>query len=472
MHTADDTARLRRLLGGPATEWLVARIRARIAQGQVGRMTGAVQLREPTADQRAAIMRIIGAPRRSGGTLRVDLGELEDLLRRGVWPGGLADAVVVLTGPVLNRPRERAAADAAWAGAQAAFGSAVLAHPSLDAWWQQWCVAGNLKRAARSDPGAARQLASDAAACLCALPSSGEPLAVFARRITGDAHGLDRARPLGRLTLAAVGALGGVGGVGAVSAPDDALGPREIWASVGLLVSAVSSTVLCLGVPGEPSGEASGRAGARATSIALTAWRSAGLPVVLTLEQVRSGGVGVVPAGDVVHVCENPSVVEVVASEAAERARLDAEPWSVRAPVLVCTYGQPGAAVLELLDRLTVAGALVRYHGDFDWAGLRIASTLAAHTPWQPWRFGAPDYVSAVLGLDSDAPDGPADREHLTLRGAPAISPWDPALADAMRATGVAIEEEEVVALLIADLLPAPPHRRKPRRSACLGPIP
>jgi uncharacterized protein (TIGR02679 family) len=445
------------------------RPRARTAQGQVGRMTGAVQLREPTADQRAAIMRIIGAPRRSGGTLRVDLGELEDLLRRGVWPGGLADAVVVLTGPVPNRPRERAAADAAWAGAQAAFGSAVLAHPSLDTWWQQWCVAGNLKRAARSDPGAARQLASDAAACLCALPSSGEPLAVFARRITGDAHGLDRARPLGRLALAAVGALGGVG---AVSAPDDALGPREIWASVGLLVSAVSSTVLCLGVPGEPSGEAGGRAGARATAIALTAWRSAGLPVVLTLEQVRSGGVGVVPAGDVVHVCENPSVVEVVASEAAERARLDAEPWSVRAPVLVCTYGQPGAAVLELLDRLTVAGALVRYHGDFDWAGLRIASTLAAHTPWQPWRFGAPDYVSAVLGLDSDAPDGPADREHLALRGAPAISPWDPALADAMQATGVAIEEEEVVALLIADLLPAPLHRREPRRSACPGPIP
>lgn len=469
MHTADDTARLRRLLGGPATEWLVARIRARIAQGQVGRMTGPVQLREPTADQRAAIMRIIGAPRRSSGTLRVDLGELEDLLRRGVWPGGLADAVAVLTGPVPNRPRERAEADAAWAGAQAAFGSAVLAHPTLDAWWQQWCVAGNLKRAARSDTGAARQLASDAAACLCALPSSGEPLAVFARRITGDAHGLDRARPLGRLVLAAVGALGEVG---AVSAPDDALGPREIWASVGLLVSAVSSTVLCLGVPGEPSAEASGPAGARATAIALTAWRSAGLPVVLTLEQVRSGGVGVVRAGDIVNVCENPSVVEVVASEAAERARLDAEPWSVRAPVLVCTNGQPGAAVLELLDHLTAAGALVRYHGDFDWAGLRIASTLAAHTPWQPWRFSASDYTSAVLGLDSDAPDSPTDREHLTLRGAPAISPWDPALAKAMQATGVAIEEEEVVALLIADLLPAPPHRREPRRSACPEPLP
>ncbi|MGV8964878.1 MAG: TIGR02679 family protein [Cellulomonas sp.] len=457
MHAKDDVVRLQRLLGGPETAWLVRRVRARLGQGQEGRLTGAVQLREPSADQRAAIMRIVGAPRRPGATLRVDLGELEDLLRRGVWPDGLADAVAVLTGPVPNRPRERVTADAAWANAQDAFNPAILVHPTLADWWQQWCTAGHLKRAARSDPSVARRLALDAATCLRALPSSGEPLAVFARRTTGDAHGLDRARPLGRVVLAAVGALGEVD---ANSAADDALGPREIWASVGLLVSAVSSTVLCLGVPGEPSAETGGTAGARATAIALSAWRSAGLPVVLTLEQVRSGGIGVVPAGDVIHACENPSVVEVVADELTRRGRPDAA--SMGPPVLICTYGQPGAAVLELLDHLTAAGAGVRYHGDFDWAGLRIASTLAAHTPWEPWRFRAPDYASAVHGLDSQAPDITTERERLPLRGAPAASAWDPALADAMYATGVAIEEEEVIALLVTDLVPSLLRKRQP----------
>lgn len=466
MHAKDDVVRLQRLLGGPETAWLVRRVRARLGKGQEGRLTGAVQLREPSADQRAAVMRLVGAPRRPGTTVRVDLGELEDLLRRGVWPRGLADAVAVLSGPVPNRPRERAVAEAAWADAQAAFDPAILVHPSLAGWWQQWCAAGQLKRAARSDSHLARRLAVEAATCLCALPSSGEPLAVFARRITGDAHGLDRARPLGRMVLAAISALDDVG---AGSATDDALGPREIWASVGLLVSAVSSTVLCLGVPGDPSAEADGTAGARATAIALRAWRSAGLPVVLTLEQVRSGGVGVIAAGDVIHACENPSVVEVVADELARRiGREAASSSSERPPVLICTYGQPGAAVLELFDRLTAAGAGVRYHGDFDWAGLRIASTLAAHTPWEPWRFRAPDYASAVRGFDSPTPDTTAERGGLPLRGAPAASAWDPALANAMHATGVAIEEEEVIALLVADLFPAQPTEPEATLKECL----
>ncbi|HEY8720212.1 DUF2399 domain-containing protein [Pengzhenrongella sp.] len=526
-----DLPRLRRLLGGPDLDWLVQRVRGRIALGSLGpdgHLAGTVQLREPTTGQRAAAAGLVGPARRASAVLRVDLGELEDLVRRGVWSAGLADAVIMLTGPVANRSAERAAEEAAWVAAGEGFAPGLLAHPVLGPWWERWCAAGQLKRAARSEevrrpgpavrddvgeraalpdvdvdvvagaalPDVARRLASRAADCLCALPSAGEPLAVFARRITGDAHALDPTRPLGRLVLAAVSALGG-----GIAAPDDSLGPREVWASAGLLMSAVSSTVLCLGVPGwsgpggsgpggsgpggfapggsgpggsKPGGSKPGGSGpgvdspaptaASSTASALAGWRATGIPVVLTLDQVRSGGVGVVPSNGLVHVCENPSVVEMVASEAAHRSARGTEPWpsSGGGPVLVCTYGQPGAAVLELLERLTGAGAGVRYHGDFDWAGLRIAGTLAARIPWQPWRFGAIDYADAVVGRGRvvpgpavplpDAAD-PAARQHLPLRGPPAASPWDPALAVAMSAHGVAIEEEEVVARLVADLL-------------------
>lgn len=44
-------------------------------------------------------------------------------------------------------------------------------------------------------------------------------------------------------------------------------------------------------------------------------------------------------------------------------------------------------------------------------------------------------------------------REHLALRGAPATAPWDSSFAAAMAARGVAVGEEEVVALLVEGLL-------------------
>jgi hypothetical protein len=72
--------------------------------------------------------------------------------------------------------------------------------------------------------------------------------------------------------------------------------------------------------------------------------------------------------------------------------------------------------VLELVTRLTSEGAQCRYHGDFDWAGLRIARFLSTHIPWIPWRYTLSDYRAAV---QAEAPS-------LRLSGRPAESPWDP----------------------------------------------
>jgi uncharacterized protein (TIGR02679 family) len=433
---------LDRLLGGPDIAWLVERVRARILAAHGEPLSGVVQLRGPTAAQRAAAVRLVGPPGRAGAGLRVDLALVEEVLRRGPWPGGLADAVETLTGPVVDTSAERLRESTAWDAARDMMADVAAAFPGLAKWWDGWCAAGGLKRSARAEaarlgqpfgPPVGAELVRHMATVVAALPASDEPLAVFARRVLGDAHALDVSRPLGRLAAAVVGA--------AFGSPQDG-SVRDAWAAGGVVMSAVASTVLCLGVPAVTGGPAVLRA--EATAAVLEATRAARMPVVLTLDQVRSGGVAGLPIDATVYVCENPSVVEVVADRwAAQGTALDG-----RGPVLVCTWGQPSTAVVELLRILTAGGAACRYHGDFDWPGLRIAGALRDRIGWTPWRYTADDYV-ALAGDDALS---------RLLTGPPAASPWDPRLATAMAEHGRAIEEEAVVDQLAGDVLVSSGH--------------
>jgi uncharacterized protein (TIGR02679 family) len=440
---AGDRDALDRLLGVPEMAWLVRRVRDRILAAEGEALAGVVQLSTPTAEQRDAAVKLVGRPRRAGvAALRLDLADVEAILRRGPWPAGLADAVVTLTGPVADREAERESEAAAWAEARAVMSVAAVRFPGLAEWWDEWCLAGGLKRAARSEatrlgvtsgPEVAEQLVGQLADVLSALPAAGVPLAVFARQVVGDAHGLDEARSLGRLARAVVGAAFGPG-----AEPPKELSRRDAWASAGVVMSNVSSTVLSLGVPGSRGG---GRVSlGAATASALEAMRAACAPVLLTLDQVRSGGVAALPHDGVVHVCENPTVVEVAARRWGAR-QLERAP--APSPVLVCTSGQPSTAVVELLEILTADGAGCRYHGDFDWAGLRIARVVRSRVPWTPWRFTAADYQSATR----------QDMSSLGLVGGPVEAPWDPDLAPAMARMDRAVEEEAVADLLAADLL-------------------
>ena len=449
--TAGDPASLERLLGVPATGWLVSRVRARMLAAQGESLVGVVQLRHPTDEQRAAVVRLVGRSKRAGASLRVDLAVLEEVLRRGPWPAGLADAVVTLTGAVVDTTLEQQREAAAWDQVRAGLDPATVRFPHLADWWEIWCASGGLKRSARAEaartggragPTVAAELVDKVAAVMEALPSSGEPLAMLARRVLGDAHGLDESRPLGRLA-AAVAAMAFTSRPmhsHDPSAVDRELSTRDGWAAAGVVLSNVASMVLCLGVPGNASNDAEARRSrSSATAAALEAMRAARIPIVLTLDQVRSGGVPELPQDGVVHVCENPTVVEVVADRwacADDRASSDA-------PVLVCTYGQPSTAVVELLRILTRAGAQCRYHGDFDWTGLRIARSLHQRVPWTPWRFMAQDYLAV-------AQSGSLSR---ALTGSPAESPWDPELAIVMAEHGLAVEEEAVADVLADDVL-------------------
>jgi uncharacterized protein (TIGR02679 family) len=102
--------------------------------------------------------------------------------------------------------------------------------------------------------------------------------------------------------------------------------------------------------------------------------------------------------------------------------------------------------VVALIKRLASAGAEVRYHGDFDWAGLRIAQALRNRVAWQPWRFRSQDYRKALRAEQA------AERA-LALAGPTASADWCPELTQEMARTGRAVEEEAVIGELVDDIV-------------------
>ena len=420
--------RLRRLLGGEETAWLVARARERMTTGRP--LTGTVTLTGATPGQRRAVERLTGRLAGSGASLSVSLAEVDRILQAsGAAPGGLEQAVTELTGPVRDRARDQADAAAAWADAFAPLEEAVAGRDGLAA-WRDWLGATGVVRRLAPEPAAAGALLRQVAAVLRRLPSPGVPVGRLAAECCGDAHALDDGRPAGTLALSAARALAGLpfaDGGGADSR-------RTAWAAVGVHLDELSSLVLCLGI----------RSDARTPlGRVLELHREAGQPVMLTLRQLRcheglvsSRGLG----ASLVRVCENPVVVAAAADELGARCR-----------PLVCVGGQPSAAGWRLLDLLAAGGAGFRYHGDFDWGGIRIAAAArdraaAARADWQPWHYDA----SAYEALASAATAGAAPAA--LLAGEPVPAPWDAGLAPAMARRGVRLEEELSLDVLLTDL--------------------
>jgi len=416
--------RLRRLLGGEHTAWLLARARDRMAAGRP--LTGTVTLTEATAEQRRAIERLIGRPARSGTSLSVSLAEVDRILRSsGAAPAGLERAVVELTGPVRQRDRDRADAAAAWLAAFAPLDDAVAGRDAL-ARWRAWLDATGVVRRLAPEPAAAAALLSQVAAVIGRLPSPGVPLGRLAAECCGDAHALDDGRPTGTLALSAARALAGL----ASTTDGSADSRRSAWAAVGVHLDELSSLVLCLGLPGD-SRTTLGRV--------LELHRAAGQPASLTLRQLRCHD-GPLRAGTV-WICENPVVVAAAADELGPGCR-----------PLICCGGQPSAAVWKVLELLATGGAEFRYHGDFDWGGIRIASAVrdravGAGARWDPWRFDQQAYEGLAGATPGTAPG--ATRR---LAGEPVATPWDPGLAFAMARHGVRLEEELTIDLLLTDL--------------------
>jgi uncharacterized protein (TIGR02679 family) len=293
-----------------------------------------------------------------GGRARIRLPRLDAVLRESRFAVSLEEALVAVDGPLGNRRAEREAV----AAARGAAWARVLAHPQAS----RPELAPWLEHARRRFGGSTPERAVivlQALDVLTALPTDGQPLAALAAlRAGGDAHALDRGRPLGRLTAAALLALEG----GPPREPKSADEWRALWARVGVSCDDLSCTALTLGL--RPARLARGYVAGR-----LRAAAREGLPLVLTLQELRHEPLRL--ATGALFVCENPSIV--VAASAA---------LGSRCPPLLCTEGWPNTAAAAILDAAEAAGMEILVHADSDEAGAAIAARILKRSGSRAWR--------------------------------------------------------------------------------------
>jgi uncharacterized protein (TIGR02679 family) len=239
----------------------------------------------------------------------------------------------------------------------------------------------------------------------------------LAAEATGSAHGLDDGTWLARVVQRGIALADGT------PFPDDAAGRRDLWRSAGVSPDEVSSTVLTYGLRPLAGGW---------REQALRDRAAHGAETHLTLRDLRALNPAPAP-GTRVHLCENPRVLE-----AAAAARCTG--------TLVCTSGSAGTVVLTLLDALAAGSCRFAYHGDFDWPGLALGNRMISRYDARPWRFGTEDYEHLVARSRS------RQVPRLPLAGPPVVAHWDPDLMPAMSALGIALHEEAVLDLLVADL--------------------
>ncbi len=387
-----------------------------------GRPVAAVRVGPWPEEQREALADLLGLDRRPVEGTRIRLADLDRAVR-GIDGRDLRTMLEAVLGPLEDRSAQHSAeaAERARLWDRTATHPLVVAEPALRD-WIAWLRRRGLVD--RSVPGT-EALIENSLTVLAALPAGAVSLPVFADRTLSDPHALDDGR---RLTTAVQRALSCLLGEGA-----DGLSSRETWQRFGVDCDALSSTVLVAGVRATTQGSA---------GAVLTTAADHGQAAVLTLDQLRSAGDWSC-AARVVHVVENPSVL---ASAAAR--------FGPRCPPLVCVSGWPSAAAVLLLRALADAGAELRYHGDLDGDGLRIAAHVVARVGAVPWRMTTADYRAAVARRPTGPPAG---------RLTPV--PWDADLAPAMASTGLAVTEESVLPDLLSDLAAATQKHGSDRRT-------
>ena len=221
--------------------------------------------------------------------------------------------------------------------------------------------------------------------------------------------------------------------------PESAADRRDLWQALGVATDAVSGTVLAWQLR-PPSADRWSRMMRDRADL--------GLITHLTLHELdRAGPIELAVPGQTVSVCENPQVLQAAAHAGTQMPLLclSGNPATVGTRLLqtLIAAGNPATVGTRLLQTLIAAGNPVRYHGDFDWPGVAIAGRIIGLGA-APWRMFAADYREAAAGLDAD--------HAMALSGNPVPTPWDPDLAAAMSARGLAVHEESVLSDLIADL--------------------
>jgi uncharacterized protein (TIGR02679 family) len=414
-------AETRDWLAGPGLDRLWKAAHKRL-EGNGLQATGALRMSGLDAQERTALSQLLGRTVTSAAvTVRLDA--LDTRLRASAAGLGLVETLRALGPPLTDRRAVRADAEArreqVWASVAASLEASPL---RAEAWAHQWCDGLRRVRVPKGvSPKDAVQTLQQAVQVLTLLlgpeRSGVRGRGELATEATGSAHGLDDGTWLARLVQRGIALAHGA------ELPDNAAGRRALWRLAAVTPDEVSSTVLAYGL--RPLGD-----GWRERALRERALHQA--ETHLTLRDLHALQL-TLPSGTLVHICENPRVVEAAADAACSQP-------------LVCTSGSAATVVLVLLDALAAASCRFAYHGDFDWPGLALANRIIRRYDALPWRLNAEDYER--LAARTQAQCVP----QLPLAGQPVAADWDPDLAPAMSTLGIALHEEATLDLLVEDL--------------------
>ncbi|WP_371536392.1 TIGR02679 family protein [Streptomyces sp. NBC_01023] len=405
-------------LAGPGLTRLWGAVRKRL-EGNGVQSTGSLRLTAVSAQERNDLSLLLGKPL-TGTAVPVRLDALDARLRTSAAGLGLREVLEELGPPLTDRraAREDSAAQRrhVWSSLTSSLDASPLAGQE---WTRQWSDVLRRTGVPRGvTPEATVRTLQQAVQVLTVLldpeRTGTRGRGELAATATGSAHGLDDGTWLARLVQR------GIALAHDTELPGNAAARRALWRLVSVTPDEVSSTVLAYGLC--PLGE-----GWRARALRERAAHHA--ETHLTPRDLLGMRLQLL-AGTVVHICENPRVVEAAADAACAKP-------------LVCTSGSSATVVITLLDALAASGCRFAYHGDFDWPGITLANRIIRRYEALPWRMGAEDYER--LAAASQAEGVP----QLPLGGRPVDADWDPGLAPAMSALGVALHEEVTLGMLV-----------------------
>lgn len=406
----------------------------------LGRIGGKVQLRNLTSEEQEVLSGFFGRNLTRQSGLTADVAEVDIIIRESRFAIGLAELLPLYFREELRSNRAAALElEEQWER----FFSEVepyAARPKTRVWLQllkEGRESGyrTLLRLYQEDRQEAARVLRTCLRALDELPVvTGERCRrpVFAARLTGNPHGLDRWTWLGRLLY--LGMLyvldlppenGGTEKAGAVNRYR-AEKVRKVFRRAGLEEDDLSSNVI---VAGLRTKEADPRARLFESA------RENRSPLILPLRFFEQETKWF--PFDAVYVVENPTVLSAV---------LDAweEPGC---PPLVCTSGQPSVAALWLLDELVAGGAKIYYSGDFDGKGLEIGVGLwkRYQEAFVPWLFDARAYENAAAGT------GLSEKQRKKIDSLSV--PWDPQLTQKILKRGCIVFQEVLVEDMIKYLM-------------------
>jgi uncharacterized protein (TIGR02679 family) len=406
----------RRSLEDPALAGVWEGVRRRLERTDTA-SGGRLRLPELTSRARFLLGSLLGRT----VTATVSLGDLERALVALGVGDDLSSAVAALGYPPSSEPARRRAVRRAGADARLA------ARREVETWDEDWAStwvdavirAGIL---AGLDEFQAVDLLRRARAVVQriaeGLDASDRLSRVdLAASVLGSAHALDWGSPEEAAVTRALGQRFDVAG-------------RDAWRVAGVdldLVSAPALTWNLAPVLGSP----------------LAAWlgeaRRLQMPVHLSQLALRAHPLVVAPGADVL-VTENPRIVEAAAQ--------------AHSPLTVISLnGNPSGAARLLVGQLLECGAALRYHGDFDAAGLRICARMH-RLGLRPYRMDRAAYEAALAEADDQGLRLPVD-----AHPAPP-TPWDPGLQAAFDRDRRVVHEER----LLDSLLDADGFDRRSRR--------